>query len=75
MGCLHIVSQYLTLLCSKVTLFLFDRKEAVTLPGIREMNVADIEQSLQFSNTGTTTGFQHNAYFTMVYVSGLTAWN
>ncbi|WVY89990.1 hypothetical protein V8G54_035504 [Vigna mungo] len=41
------------------------KKEAVTLPGIREMNVADIEQSLQFSNTGTTTGFQHNAYFTM----------
>ncbi|XP_047154283.1 sister chromatid cohesion 1 protein 1 isoform X2 [Vigna umbellata] len=40
-------------------------KEAVTLPGIRETNVADIEQSLQFSNTGTTTGFQHNAYFTM----------
>ncbi|QCE01360.1 cohesin complex subunit SCC1 [Vigna unguiculata] len=41
------------------------KKEAVTLPGIRETNVADIEQSLQFSNTGTTTGFQHNAYFTM----------
>ncbi|KAG2391182.1 Sister chromatid cohesion 1 protein [Vigna angularis] len=40
-------------------------KEAITLPGIRETNVADIEQSLQFSNTGTTTGFQHNAYFTM----------
>ncbi|BAT81091.1 hypothetical protein VIGAN_03074700 [Vigna angularis var. angularis] len=41
------------------------KKEAITLPGIRETNVADIEQSLQFSNTGTTTGFQHNAYFTM----------
>ncbi|CAJ1971047.1 unnamed protein product [Sphenostylis stenocarpa] len=41
------------------------KKEAVTLPGIGETNVADIEQSLQFSNTGTTTGFQHNAYFTM----------
>ncbi|KAK7372517.1 hypothetical protein VNO80_05898 [Phaseolus coccineus] len=41
------------------------KKEAVTLPGIGETNVADIEQSLQFSNTGTTTGFQHYAFFPM----------
>ncbi|KAL5126697.1 Sister chromatid cohesion 1 protein 1 [Glycine soja] len=41
------------------------KKEAVTLPGTGETNMEDIEQSLQFSNTGTTTGFQHNAYFTM----------
>ncbi|RDX87711.1 Sister chromatid cohesion 1 protein 1, partial [Mucuna pruriens] len=41
------------------------KKEAVTLPGTGEINVADTEQSLQFSNTGTTMGFQHNAYFTM----------
>ncbi|TKY56895.1 Sister chromatid cohesion 1 protein 1 [Spatholobus suberectus] len=41
------------------------KKEAVTLPANGETKVADIEQSLQFSNTGTTTGFQHNAYFTM----------
>ena len=47
--------------------FFFYRKEAVTLPGTGETNMEDIEQSLQFSNTGTTTGFQHNAYFTMVY--------
>lgn len=48
--------------------FFFYRKEAVTLPGTGETNVADIEQSLQFSNTGTTNGFQHNAYFTMVCI-------
>ncbi|KAK7300494.1 hypothetical protein RJT34_11339 [Clitoria ternatea] len=41
------------------------KKEAVTLPENYEMNVPDIEQSLQFSNTATTTGFQRNAYFTM----------
>ncbi|KAL9318868.1 hypothetical protein ACSQ67_015385 [Phaseolus vulgaris] len=41
------------------------RKEAVTLPGIGETSVADIEQSLQFSKTGTTMGFQHNAFFSM----------
>ncbi|KAK7385785.1 hypothetical protein VNO78_31644 [Psophocarpus tetragonolobus] len=41
------------------------KKEVVTLPGTGETNVEDIEQSLQFSNTGTTTRFQHSAYFTM----------
>ncbi|ESW17186.1 hypothetical protein PHAVU_007G217900 [Phaseolus vulgaris] len=41
------------------------KKEAVTLPGIGETSVADIEQSLQFSKTGTTMGFQHNAFFSM----------
>ncbi|KAK8467007.1 hypothetical protein PHAVU_008G221700 [Phaseolus vulgaris] len=41
------------------------KKETVTLPGISDTNVADIEQSLQFSNTGTTMGVQHNAFFAM----------
>lgn len=36
------------------------------MPEIEEMNVGDIEQSLQFSNTTTTMGFQQTAYFTMV---------
>ncbi|KAJ1426336.1 Rad21/Rec8-like protein, N-terminal [Sesbania bispinosa] len=41
------------------------KKEAITLPENEEINVGDIEQSLQFSNTTTTKGFQHTAYFTM----------
>nr|KYP73083.1 Sister chromatid cohesion 1 protein 1 [Cajanus cajan] len=41
------------------------KREAVTLPENSEVNMAHMEQSLQFSNTGTTNGFQHNAYFTM----------
>ncbi|RYQ99999.1 hypothetical protein Ahy_B07g088049 [Arachis hypogaea] len=40
------------------------KKEAVTLPEIEDMNIADVE-SLQFSNTATTMGFQPAAYFTM----------
>ncbi|KAL2317099.1 hypothetical protein Fmac_030975 [Flemingia macrophylla] len=41
------------------------KKEAVTLPDNSKVNMADMEQSLQFSNTGNTNGFQHNSYFAM----------
>ncbi|MED6156803.1 synaptotagmin C2 domain protein, Syn1 [Stylosanthes scabra] len=40
------------------------RKEAVTLPENEDMNIGDVE-SLQFSNTATTMGFQQTAFFTM----------
>ncbi|KAK7260273.1 hypothetical protein RIF29_26190 [Crotalaria pallida] len=38
-------------------------KEAITLP---ENNMEEIEESLQFSNTAPTMGFQQGAHFTMV---------
>ncbi|OIW02732.1 hypothetical protein TanjilG_29508 [Lupinus angustifolius] len=41
------------------------KKEAITLPENQEINMGDIEESLQFSNTAPTMGFQHDAYFTM----------
>ncbi|XP_061351696.1 sister chromatid cohesion 1 protein 1 [Gastrolobium bilobum] len=41
------------------------KKEAVTLAVNEEINVGGIEKSLQFSNTATSMGFQHTAYFTM----------
>ncbi|CAL0317623.1 unnamed protein product [Lupinus luteus] len=41
------------------------KKEAITLPENQEINMGDMEESLQFSNTAPTMGFQHGAYFTM----------
>ncbi|KAE9606185.1 putative rad21/Rec8-like protein [Lupinus albus] len=41
------------------------KKESITLPENQEINMGDIEESLQFSNTAPTMGFQHGAYFTM----------
>ncbi|KAK7276417.1 hypothetical protein RIF29_17556 [Crotalaria pallida] len=38
------------------------KKEAITLP---ENNMEEIEESLQFSNTAPTMGFQQGAHFTM----------
>jgi len=48
------------------TLFLIrDLSTDGFLTGIGEMNLTNIEHSLQFSNTDTTRGFQRNVYFTM----------
>ncbi|KAF7826874.1 sister chromatid cohesion 1 protein 1 [Senna tora] len=41
------------------------KREAITLPEKKELNVEDVEQSLQFSNAATTMEFQRSAYFTM----------
>ena len=42
------------------------RKEAVTLPEKKETDFGDIEQSLNFSNTTATMGFQQTTYFGLV---------
>lgn len=42
------------------------RKEAVTLPENKETDFGDIEQSLNFSNTTATMGFQQTTYFALV---------
>ncbi|XP_030932817.1 sister chromatid cohesion 1 protein 1 [Quercus lobata] len=39
------------------------KKEAVTLPENKETDFGDIEQSLNFSNTTATMGFQQTTYF------------
>ncbi|KAK7847408.1 sister chromatid cohesion 1 protein 1 [Quercus suber] len=41
------------------------KKEAVTLPENKETDFGDIEQSLNFSNTTATMGFQQNTYFAL----------
>ena len=41
------------------------KKDALTLPENEETNIGEIEQSLQFSNATTTTGFQQTASFVM----------
>ena len=47
-------------------LFMFCRKEAVTLPENQDTDLGDIEQSLNFSNGTATMGFQQTTYFAMV---------
>ncbi|XP_050249298.1 sister chromatid cohesion 1 protein 1 [Quercus robur] len=39
------------------------KKEAVTLPENKETDFGDVEQSLNFSNTTATMGFQQTTYF------------
>ncbi|KAL4620809.1 hypothetical protein ACB092_06G182900 [Castanea dentata] len=41
------------------------KKEAVTLPENKETDFGDIEQSLNFSNTTATMGFQQTTYFAL----------
>ncbi|KAF2319159.1 hypothetical protein GH714_013638 [Hevea brasiliensis] len=41
------------------------KKDAVTLPENQETDPGDIEQSVNFSNTNATMGFQQAAYFAM----------